>query len=247
MGYRKLIQSGNLIETYEYKLDNIPRRANQRKREKNRSHIASRNRRPDNLYRLKGRFTRLIRSNLYGSEAPLFVTLTMYETVSVRRAYRSFSRFVQRLRARYGKAFKYVAVPEFQGNVYSRTGELKEYGGAVHFHALFWFLPITPQKERSRRILQWAWRRGYVDCIQTDGSVKLAGYLGKYLFKAMHDERIGYQKAYVASRNVLRPVQVSYASAFQYLSEIVGGITPSVVRQFETQWLGTCKYTRYLL
>jgi len=247
MGYKKLIQSGSLVETYEYQYNNIAvMRGGQRKRERNCKRSKERNRRPDNVFRIQRHFKRIVRSNLVRGECPLLVTLTMYETVSVRRAYRSFSRFIQRLRNQYGKVFKYVAVPEFQGDI-SISGEVKPEGGAVHFHVLFWGLNITPNEEKSKRHLQWAWRRGYVDCIQTNGSVQLAGYLTKYLFKAVSNERLGNEKAYVCSRNILRPVQTSFSTVFDYLNEIVGDTPPEKVVQFESLWLGWCKYSRYVL
>lgn len=246
MGYSKLIQSGKLVEIYDYQLDYIPRSIKSRTRKTRCKRVASRNRRPDNLFRLKRYFERIVRSNLLGGKAPLFVTLTMYETVPIRLAYRSFSRFIQRLRARYGKDFRYVAVPEFQGDV-DFSGYWKALRGAVHFHVLFWFLPITEQGERQKRYIQWSWRRGFVDCVQTDGSVKLAGYMSKYVFKAMYDERLGNQKAYVCSRNILRPVSVSYASAFRYLNDIVGDSLPDHVSNFNSAWLGNCQYRRYVL
>lgn len=246
MGYKKLIQSGNLVETYEYQYGYFGHGQVKRARKASRSRSKMRNRRPDNLLRLKKEFGRLVRSNLARSQAPLFITFTMFETVPVRQAYRAYNRFIQRLRARYGKSFRYVVVPEFQGDI-DFFGREKIDRGAVHFHGLFWELPVTEKGERQSRNLQWLWRRGYVDCVQTDGSLKLVAYMSKYLLKAMQDERLIYQKSYVASRNAFRPVSTTFGSVFQYLGDIVGDTVPEKVMEFETLWMGRCKYTRYVL
>lgn len=250
MGYKKLVKSGNLIETYEYKYDPIPRKPGRVQGKVCSKRTKTRNRRADNLLRIKRYFARIVRCNLHGGEGSLFVTFTMYETVPLRKAYHSFSRCIQRLRNQYGKSFRYVAVPEFQGDI-TFSGKRKLNGGAVHFHALFWGLPITPRQERQKRYIQWCWRRGYVDCVQTDGSVKIVGYLTKYLLKSLQAKRLGNSKAYVCSRNVMRPVSLPFATStqlFYYINEVVGeGAQPSQVRSFETQWLGTCKYSRYVV
>jgi len=235
MGYKILQQSGNLVETYEYKYDYIQRRIKSRTRAVRRRGVAIRNRRADNLYRLGGKFSRLVRANLVGGKAPLFVTFTVFEDVSVGIAYNYLSRCIQRLRGGFGKTFRYVAVPEFTKR------------GRIHFHMLVWGLDYEAETERSKRYIQWAWRRGFVDCIQTDGSPKLAGYLTKYMRKSMSDERLISEKAYVCSRNVMRSVRSTFSTAFQYLSEIVGDSKPNKVSVYKTQWLGNCKYTRYLL
>jgi len=235
MGYKKLIQSGNLVETYEYKQDYIERRIKSRTRAVRCVRTSVRNRRADNLRRLTTKFARLVRANLVGSNPPLFCTFTMLEVVPVGNAYRLLSRCIQRLRIRYGKAFRYVAVPEYQKR------------GAVHFHLLIWGLGVTVENERQERNIQRAWRYGYVDCVQTDGHVKLARYLAKYMQKTMSDERLISQKAYVASRNVLRPVCTTFSSAFYYLNEIIGDTIPQKVKQFKTQWLGECKYSQYVI
>jgi len=248
VGYNKIIQYGNTVETYEYRNDYVQRRIKSRTRATRSSGFKIRNRRPDNLFRLKRGFMRLVRANLTREENPILLTLTMFEAVPIGKAYGAFSRFVCLLRGRFGEKFSYIAVPEFQGNR-DYYGRYKEAGGAVHFHVISWGLPISPKEERRSRSIQRLWARGYVDVVPTDSSSKLAGYLGKYLFKTMSDDRLLGKKAYVASRNVLRPVQIKAQSSVtrDIISNMVGCASPSVVRYFDTQWLGSCKYTRYVL
>jgi len=238
MGYVKTVCSGNVLEIYEYEKSLAPRIY--RKKKGSRGLAKSFARRRDNVERLKKAFVRLVLSNLGGTETPLFFTFTMVEVVRVERAYRLFTECISRLRRVYGKHFRYIAVPEFQKR------------GAVHFHALFWgFKEKTIENERMYRTIQNIWARGYVDCIYTDGSPKLAFYVAKYMQKALYDKRLLGQKSYCASRNVRRPIVLSSAQVLNYSSDIFGVdvdiAVPEKVRDFQTKWLGSCRYRKFVL
>jgi len=238
MGYTKIVQSGNFLEIYEFEKSLPQRRNNIRIRVKSRPN-PDRRRRADNVRRLRGRFIRLIRSNLVGETPPVFLTLTMREVVSVKNAFRSFSRFSCALRLKYGRGIKYIAVPEFQKR------------DAVHFHALVWgFSDETINTERQTRTLAKLWREGFIDLIKTDGNIKLAYYFGKYMSKTLFDPRLKAQKAYVASRNVMRPVSLSDSMAYRLIDEIWGigdNSVADVERSYDTMWLGRCIYKAYNL
>jgi len=261
MGFTKLVRSGDLVEVYQYE-NNLPDRKRKSK-ENTGGYRTSTERRADNVRRCGKAFTRLVRANLVGDEKPAFFTFTMFEVVRIDVAFRCYTDFVERLRRAYGKSIRYVAVPEFQER------------GAVHFHALFWgFSDKVLLNEGSRgktakqkhiwaewlnakgyvksdlgdsRSIQHLWARGFVDCIPTDGSSKLASYLSKYMFKTMFDDRLLAQKAYVASRNVLRPVQSTFNEAFGFLQCLVGDTVPERKAVWEAPYLGSCRYTRYVV
>jgi len=236
MAYVKVVQSGTLLEIYEYERE-LPRRKikiQKRKTERTRVSIS---RRRDNVARLKKNFVRLIRANLDGNGNPILFTFTMVEVVRIFTGYECFTRFVERLRWKYGKDFRYIAVPEFQKR------------GAVHFHVLAWGLPEKiVQNERIDRTIQRLWGYGFVDCVSTDGSPRLATYLGKYMQKAVFDDRLLSQKAYVCSRNVLRPLSYPYAQAVAN-ADLIWGVDTLVAfkKSFDTIWLGRCDYTSYEL
>jgi len=238
MGYTKVIQSGNIIEFYEYQ-NNLPERRKSTKKglRRNRS---SASRRPDHVERLRRNFVRLVRSNLVGTECPIFLTLTMVEVVRIEISYGLLTRFIQRLRRLYGKDFRYIAVPEFQKR------------GAVHFHLLAWGLPAKIEiNESNNRTIQHVWQYGFVDCFRTDGSPKLAQYVAKYMHKAVFDDRLHLQKAYVCSRNVLRPLSFSSSAVVGASSEIWGidlsTASPLREKEFSTQWLGKGRYKSFNL
>lgn len=234
MGYTKVIQSGKTIEVYEYERDIQKNRYKaQKRRTGRRTFIVSR--RADNLARLRTSFVRLVRSNFSSDDRATLITFTFVSVCGVSEAYRIFSAFIYRFRKTQA-GFRYIAVPEFQKR------------GAIHFHVLFWGLnPEIIKNERRNRSIQRVWAMGFVDCIPTNNSPRLAWYLAKYLSKTLQDKRLGGKKAYCASRNVLRPVSLSNSWAVKNLESIWGVVSGSEVedRQFMSQWLGNCRYRQY--
>ncbi len=246
MGYTKIIQSGDLIEKYEYEKpppERVPRKvkpgriapwSDQLTEERRADCIHKR--RISSINRCRQSFFRLVRANLHAG-APILLTLTMLDIVDLRTAYACYHEFGQRLRRIIGKNTSWIAVPEFQKR------------DAVHFHVLIWNLPHEYiETEPDTRRIQNLWRAGYVDLVQTDGSPKLATYLAKYMSKAMQDPRLLGQKAYSASRNILRPVSFNTQTSVNTACE-VWGITdetkPEYDREFDTKWMGKCRYTSY--
>lgn len=265
MAYIKWVQSGTLLEKYEYE-KSLPIRRNRRKTEKSgRQKRTSNATRSYQAFRRAQRgFRRIVRSNLGGSEPPALLTVTMRQVLPFKASVRLFTSFIAALRRKEGKQFRYIAVPEFQKR------------GAVHFHVLIWGLnhyACEGHFSRQKRGKKWhrvfvcdswktkgcectsrycarLWLRGFTDFFVTDGHPALAGYLSKYMSKAMQDVRLGGEKAYYSSRNSLRPVSIAADSLAKFKIEI---IQQEVIhtgeklneREFDTMWLGRCTYTRY--
>ena len=132
-----------------------------------------------------------------------------------------------------GQDFRYIAVPEFQKR------------GSVHFHLMVWGLAKEKVKsERDKRYFAKIWSYGFLDVMQTDGSDKLAGYLAKYMAKSFIDKRLVSKKAYMASRNVRRSSSVSNFPK-DLLKMIVRKGSKVYQKDFQTQWLGSCRYQVY--
>jgi len=240
VSYIKWVQSGTLLERYEYE-KNLP--IHRRKPAKAQGRPRDRQFRPrsyQNLRRAERAFRRIVRANLVGDSKPALLTLTMLQELSLSASVKLFTAFIARLRRDHGQTFRYIAVPEFQKR------------GAVHFHVLVWGLNQYAQEESETRYFARLWLRGFCDCVITDGSPKLAGYLSKYMSKSLQDIRLGGEKAYYASRNSLRPVSVSAHSVAEYKIEV---IKQEVIhtgellneRTFDTLWLGKCHYQRFLI
>lgn len=245
MGYNKIISYGNTLELYEYERDIIrlkptviyacernPNDKNLGADGKDNLSEGQLGKREDNARRASLAFRRIVASNLGGSSRPLLVTLTYADNFTdLKGAYKHLSSFIQSLRHKYGKDFRYVCVPEFQSR------------GAVHYHALFWGLPKEIfLLERTDRTLARFWGRGYVFIKETDGDEKLSFYLSKYMAKAFIDPRLKNQKCYVTSRNIERPnVMKGVASSGLDIIFNEYGINenePVLDREYLTSWLG---------
>lgn len=247
MTYIKVIQSGDLIEKYEYekspptpvsrkaKSGRIAKWSDQLTEERRADWVHKR--RASSINRCRQSFRRLVRANLYDG-IPVLLTLTMLDIVDLRSAYRCYHEFGQRLRRFIGPGASWIAVPEFQKR------------DAVHFHVLMWGLPesYVADEPRTRRI-QNIWRYGYVDLVPTDGSPKLSTYLAKYMSKAMQDPRLLGEKAYSASRNILRPVSLNAQATIDYACEAWGIDTalPDHEKEYDTAWMGKCRYSTYTI
>lgn len=257
MGYNRIITYGSHIEVFTYEKDLFGRGVSQRPRSgKKRARVADngvnraatlqdlsqppqRARRRDHANRAAVSLRRLIKAQLGSGENPWLVTFTYSRNEeSVSDSYADFTAFNRSLRHTYGKQFRYIAVVEFQLR------------GAVHFHALYWGLPRSLfLGERSTRYLASLWGQGFVYVKETDGDDRLAGYLSKYLVKAFMDPRLADQKAYVSSRNVLRPLKQGGFQSVQLVVDLFLPVDKSCVAleqgEYTTQWLGRCHYKKY--
>lgn len=247
MSYNKIIRYGNMLELYEYEKE--PRIVDKRRKPPRNNATDAPNvdlgadganavserklgKRHDNSRRAKMDFRRLVAANLVGVELPVLITLTCKENITdLAFGYKRFRSFVQALRYSYGKSFRYVAVPEFQKR------------GAVHFHALFWRLPENVvSQERKTRAIALKWGMGFVYFKKTDGHIKIASYLSKYMAKAFTDPRLRNQKAYVASRNILRPTIARGIAPLWAIFDDMGEYKTDADEKYFARYLGECRH-----
>jgi len=254
--HHKVEISGTQIEYWKYERSvSIIQRKERTNRPRAR-YRKNHSRRADNVWRSIRAFRRLVRANLVGDEVPSFLTLTMHQIVSLKTSWKFLTSYFARCRREFGNDFRFIVVPEFQER------------NAVHFHCLVWGFPknisctghwvgkgkfrrfihtCTEEKacERSTRKLARLWLLGFVDCVETDGSTKLAHYLTKYLSSAMQDIRLGGERSYSASRNALRPMRFSSASfSDEDLKMLCVSQTPEFQTKGESKWLGQREYQR---
>ncbi|MES2216720.1 MAG: hypothetical protein V4481_05520 [Patescibacteria group bacterium] len=250
MGYNKLIKYADIIETYTYERPlpirprakrgvshraSVPRMASDRNDPLRQEQYEGK--RKDNATRASMVFRRLVSANLGGTDHPFLFTCTYKENqTDIAKGYKDFSSFIKALRYKFGKQFRYIAVPEFQKR------------GAVHFHAMFWGLPDTlAQEERHTRLVGTIWGHGFVDVYHTDGHQKLSTYLTKYMTKTFTDYRLLGQKAYTCSRNLTRPEIVSGISNFGLDSALQesGADKAEVDKTYDTHRLGKGRHRIY--
>lgn len=251
MGYNKVIViAEHSLEIFQYEKEFIPRPRNVRPYQdvlsssllavggENTSQQIKAGKRRDNARRARVAFGRLVRANLRGMENPILFTFTYRENeTSLSKCYRDFSSFIQALRYRFSKTFRYICVPEFQKR------------GAVHFHALFWGLPSSLVfSERQTRFFASIWGLGFIFLKETDGHARLSHYLAKYMSKAYLDPRLFNQKAYVASRNIFRPQIYSNVPVWPFLDDygLVSSL-PLQEKEYSTKYLGKGRYRSFNL
>jgi len=255
MGYAKVIHYGNYVETYDYE-GNI--RNNGRKKRANemsgnsedisagRKDIAEssqqkEDRRKDNARRSVLAFKRLVAANLGEFNKPILLSLTYAENIeSIEQGHEDFNAFARNIRHRFGPQIRYICVAEWQKR------------GAIHFHTLLWGLSTSlVETERSTRLFASLWKQGFIDLVQTDGSQKIASYLSKYMAKAFLDPRLRGKKAYIASRNILRPVIDKNTLLLPYFYGYKGIDLSTAItlheKEYETLWLGKGRYKLYQL
>lgn len=238
--YTKIVQSGRLLEFYEYQYP-PNRHLGVCRRDRGKANMRQRrNRRSDNVSRLCAKFKRLVWANLDDrTGCPALLTLTFRDIVSVAVGFSAFSAFRRQIETRFVNT-RYIAVPEF-----GTKGTCR-----LHFHVLIWGLDDeTIWKERQTRKIASLWGNGFVDILKTDGSIKLGGYLAKYLSKALFDERLIGKKAYSTSRNIKRPMSTNSPVVLSYAEETweLSTVAPLLVKSYETEWMGRCNYTMYKL
>jgi len=253
MGYTRIVQSGHVLEVYEYEKElhlpdywqkhvrKIRRHLGGKKRRKTETYKgrdAVRYRSPRSISRAKQSFFRLVQSNLPRTENLAFITLTTHTNIDAVVAYRYLADFWARMRKNIANELTYISVPEWQKK-----------SGNIHFHCLVWGLPSEAiRSEGATRNVQRQWNRGYVDVRPAvNTSPAIAGYMAKYMGKAMEDERLRNIRAYSSSRNIHRP-RTSGANALNsYLDSIDGYVDNNLDKTtlYETKWLGRCNYKSY--
>jgi len=267
MGYRKVIKSGYFVESFEYEKSLQPHQTGGRKGSYDSGYRKNTARRADNVKRAITAFRRLVWSNALRDQDITLLTFTMFEKLSVDTSWGFFTKFFDSFRDRVGnKDLKYIAVLEFQpksGNVHfhvlvwglpdhfilheGSTGTRK-YGERSRKRFAEWLEKkgYSVSEMRNDRTIQNLWRRGYVDCLPTDGSPALAYYLSNYLAPTLRDVRLGGRRGYSASRNVLRPVFTG-SSEFtdSELEELGVSGDPLYHREFSTEWQGKCWYDAF--
>jgi len=229
---KREIQSGSTMQNLDSSREDIARREEQKK-----------TRRKDNAMRAKLAFNRLVSANLRESEDPLLITLTYAKNqMEIGQAHKDFNSFARRFRQNFKNRIRYIVTSEFQKR------------GSIHFHGLFWGLNNEELKntERRTRLVAGLWGHGFVDLIATDGNEKLIGYLSKYMSKAFVEPRLFSKKAYIASRNIIRPEVIKYPLLLPYFWSGLDHIDLSTAKlltdtTYMTKWLGQGRYKKYKL
>lgn len=243
---KKLIQSGDIIEIYEYSEGYVKgytlteSEINKRKGSKSDTDTDSRER---SLKRAKANLRRLINANVgqYGREfTAKFLTLTFRENVqNIKQANYEFNKFIKRLNYRlYGTKkvnLKYTTVIEFQKR------------GAIHYHTIIYNMPYLKANELSN-----IWGNGFIKINNIDNIDNVGAYVGEYLGKAdkgqgkdIEDDRLRGQKTYFSSRGLLKPVEITDKKIVEQVADALLNRKPTYSATYENEYLGSVIYKQY--
>jgi len=248
---------GDIAEVYEYEKNISHNRGSkkmsaiQRKRQKERIQKFGYTRSDYSIKRAKRNFFRLCHHNNLLSDTISFCTLTYADDPNYAQCGRDISAFFKRLKQRYEskehKKISYIGVPELTKN------------GRYHFHLLIYNLPaevttreisLSDSSFGATRNIQRLWRKGYVTAdLASYTSTGIAGYMAKYMGKALGDAKFGVRRGYNCSRNIAKIESIGGNSLDRHTLTMiygVGGIAKDLT-QFEVPFLGTCEYAKYQL
>jgi hypothetical protein len=260
MGYKKIIQYGNITEYYEYQneikqkkgidhkkalllldpkqgygkkhsLSVIKKRQKQLLVQSKAKGVYIRIR--SSINRSKRNFWRLCHHNNVYSDTIHFLTLTFAYDLHYKEAQRHVSEFFRRVQNNYPQiSLRYISVPELTKK------------GRYHFHLLLYDLPPqTSELERKTRNFQRLFRKGFLDLSYAEYTSKgIAGYMSKYMGKALTDSKNGCVRGYNTSRNVYKTR--SYGSNnFTEQTDIIPDTDIDNIEKmsYDVPYLGNCK------
>jgi len=226
----KIIISGSFIEEYIYQNEiTLGKKAVRRKKRKNKPKEEQTEMRSGALRRTRMTIMRLVNSN---PDFITFLTLTFDENkfenkkdiTEFEKCNYLFMTFIQRLKYNF-PGIKYLAVPEFQGDYYFRTGIKKEFGGAIHYHLLL------NQKADTKKI-EKIWRHGFVKINKIKSINNVGLYVSKYLSKESFNRKYFGKKKFFYSRNLNRPQEFKG----QECEEMLMGYCPPPEKVYEKEF-----------
>lgn len=258
--YATIVQTGDVVEVTRYErnpaynrkpLECVSSELSDYVATRVRSHLRRTGvRRTNNNRAALKRFKRLCRTRTgKNHDKPLFITFTFAVGLhELREAYHAFRLGMQRLRTAFGSEFAYIAVPQFHPG-----------GHGVHFHCLFWGLPVAwgdvyenkklvrQGLERKNRMIAKAWALGFVDCMQTTGGEGTVIYVSRYMCDDIVDSRYVGHKLYTKSRNFGDFVKFStdiFDTIAHYLQ--LDDFVLDYQKEFSNCFLGQCVYSVYI-
>lgn len=225
----KIIVSGHIVEALQYAkpigydLVSSKKQAPYRKRRP----LAEQQITASSLSRTRTGLIRLVNSNarMYFNEKgevvkPQFLTYTIHENIKdVRIANPLFTNYIKRLNYHtFGSKesiVKYVVVPEFQVR------------GAVHYHAVFFNLPMINSRQEFRTgEFASLWEHGFIKKKNVSEIPNVGIYMTKYMTKDALDQRLVGRKKYFSSRGLYKPDVISYEHIAGDMMDYLTDLTP---------------------
>ena len=230
----KVIQSGKVIEVYEYKnpvkngytggkggrKKSCDVATNQEEKEINREKVLNRARRD---------LRRIVNSNI--EPYSKFLTLTFADNVQdIKWANREFSKFIMRLNYYLGYKVAYSGVIEFQER------------GAIHYHVIFY---NTPQKLKLDD-LRPMWGHGYIKLNIIREVDNVGAYVCKYMTKCEDEKKLRGKKLYFNSRGLNKPQEIKEPELVCAVVCALQGQAPKYENTFVNEY-NSVDYKQYII
>ena len=240
---KKIVVAGLFVEEYTYENPVIHGRKRTRKRKKPKPKEEQKEMTSGALRRTKMNIMRLVNSN---PDFLTFLTLTFDENkaenkkdiTEFEKCNYWFMTFIQRLKYNFSD-IKYLAVPEFQGDYYFRTGIRKEFGGAIHYHLLL-------NQKIDSKIMEKIWGHGFIKINKIQAINNVGLYVSKYLSKESFNKKYFGKRKYFCSRNINRPKEYKGQECEPILADL-----PQLklvhTGEFENKYRGKVKVNLYKL
>ena len=245
----RIIQSGDIIEIYEYSEGYIKgykltdnEKNNRRRSESNPDDTDSRER---SLKRAKANLRRIINSNVgqYGKEfTAKFLTLTFKDNVKdLDKANYEFKKFIQRLNYYcFGvkkNNLKYTCVVEFQKR------------GAIHYHVIIYNMPYLKANDIAN-----VWGNGFIKINKIDDIDNVGAYVSEYLGQAekgqghdIEDDRLQGKKSYFSSRGLFKPIEITNKKVVEQVAAALPEDFLTYSATYDNEHLGNITYKQYNL
>ena len=240
---KKIVVAGLYVEEYIYENEIIHGRKRTRKRKKPKPKNEQAEMRGDALRRTRMNIMRLVNSN---PDFLTFLTLTFDESkvenkkdiTEFEKCNYWFKAFIQRLKYNFPD-IKYLAVPEFQGDYYFRTGIKKEFGGAIHYHLLL------DQKIEAKK-MEKIWRHGFVKINKIKSINNIGLYVSKYLSKESFNKKYFGKRKFFYSKSLNRPKEYKEQDCEPILADL-SQLKLVYEKEFENKYRGKVKVNLYRL
>lgn len=245
---KKIVQSGDIIEIYEYSKGYLKDYENTRADSGRKIDYESTDydkHRKQVLQRAKRDLRRLVNSNhgQYGSQfTSKFLTLTFGENVTdLDVANYEFKKFILRL--------NYLVFNTKKSNLkYNVVIEFQE-RGAIHYHIIIYNMPFIKQKQ----VLE-LWGNGIVWINKIDDIGNVGAYVADYLGDEdkeqghnVEDSRLKGRKSYFSSRGLYKPIEFTDEKTVETVGTALPSRNLTHSAQFENEHLGHISYRQYNL
>ena len=230
----KVIQSGKVIEVYEYKnpvkngytggkggrKKSSDVATNQEEKEINREKVLNRARRD---------LRRIVNSNV--QDYSKFLTLTFADNVQdIEWANNEFKKFIKRFNYYLGYKVAYSGVIEFQKR------------GAIHYHVIFY---NTPQKLKLDD-LRATWNHGYIKLNIIRDVDNVGAYVCKYMTKCEDEKKLRGKKLYFNSRGLEKSHEVKEPELVKAVVGALQGQAPKYENTFVNEY-NSIAYKQYII